>query len=492
MFGKKKEKQVSDDMKLKKRNRKKTLKMGLYSIMMSVVAIGVVVGINLFMSSLPSDKVKYDTTSEEIYSLSDQSKKIAEGIEENVTIYLLASETEKDTSLYEFLERYAAENDKIKVEQKDPVLYPNFASDYTDEDVTKNSVVVVSGKRGKYISYHDIYVSESSLNYSTYQYETSASFDGENCITSALDYVTSEDLPKVYLLTGHGEESMSKYSSEINNTISSENITLEELSLVKEGAVPEDADAVIIFAPTADIAEDELSMLRNYEKTGGKFYVLTDFLENDMINLRALLADFGMETVDGIVLENDKQYYYQYQSYLLPDILSHEITTPLSGKYYLLMGNAQGVKETDDIADNIQVSPLLQTSDSAYSKVDGYNITTYEKEEGDIDGPFYLAAASVAKGEDYTAQMVYVPSTMFLSDQLNQLISGANHDFFMNALEWLCDREDTISIRAKSLDVEKLSIDEQTALNWEIILMGMIPAALLIFGGIVVYRRRRS
>ena len=61
----------------------------------------------------------------------------------------------------------------------------------------------------------------------------------------------------------------------------------------------------------------------------------------------------------------------------------------------------------------------------------------------------------------------------------------------MNSLEWLCDREETISIRAKSLDAEKLSISEQTALTWEIILMGVIPAALLIFGGMVVYRRRK-
>ena len=92
--------------------------------------------------------------------------------------------------------------------------------------------------------------------------------------------------------------------------------------------------------------------------------------------------------------------------------------------------------------------------------------------------------------ENGVAQMVYIPSTAFLTDQINQLMSGANHDFFMNALEWLCDREDTISIRAKSLDVEYLSVDEQAAAKWEIILMGMIPVGLLIFGGIVVYRRR--
>jgi ABC-2 type transport system permease protein len=472
--------------------RKKTIKMGLYSIVMSVIAIAIVIGINLFVGSLPSSKTKFDTTPDEIYSLSDQSKKIAANIQDDVTIYLLSAETSKDNSLYEFLERYAAENDHIKVTTKDPVLYPNFASDYTDEDVSSNSVLIVNGTRGKYISYDDIYVSSYSMNYTTYSYDTSYSFDGENCITSALDYVTSDNLPIVYVLTGHGEESLTDYSSEITGTITDENITLEDLSLLKEGAVPEDATAVLIFAPSTDLSDDELEMLRTYEQASGKIYMLTDFMDASLTNFKALLADFGMEVVDGVIVEGNKQYYYQYPTYLLPDFLSHEITDPLSGNYYVLIGNTQAVQEIEDAGDEISVTPLLETSDEAYCKVDGYNITTYEKESNDTDGSFYLAACSVLTGDDYTAQMVYIPSTMFLNDQVNQLMSGANHDFFLNALEWLCDREDTISIRAKSLDVEYLTVTEQTARNWEVILMGIIPVGLLIFGGMVIYKRKNK
>ncbi len=43
------------------------------------------------------------------------------------------------------------------------------------------------------------------------------------------------------------------------------------MSLVKEGKVPEDAAAVLIFAPQKDISEDELQMLRDYGENGGKF-----------------------------------------------------------------------------------------------------------------------------------------------------------------------------------------------------------------------------
>ena len=41
-----------------------------------------------------------------------------------------------------------------------------------------------------------------------YSYSYNTSFDGEGAITSAIDYVVTEDLPRLYLLEGHGEEEL--------------------------------------------------------------------------------------------------------------------------------------------------------------------------------------------------------------------------------------------------------------------------------------------
>ena len=75
--------------------------------------------------------------------------------------------------------------------KRNPDVYPTFAEQYTDEDVPNNSLVVECGDRYRYISYDDIYLAESSV----YSYSYSTSFDGEGAITSAIDYVTTEDLP---------------------------------------------------------------------------------------------------------------------------------------------------------------------------------------------------------------------------------------------------------------------------------------------------------
>lgn len=55
------------------------------------------------------------------------------------------------------------------------------------------------------MDYGEIY--ESSVDYNTYSYTTTG-FDGEGQITSAISYVTSENLPVLYTLDGHGEKDL--------------------------------------------------------------------------------------------------------------------------------------------------------------------------------------------------------------------------------------------------------------------------------------------
>ena len=51
---------------------------------------------------------------------------------------------------------------------------------------------------------------------------------------------------------------------------------------------------------------------------------------------------------------------------------------------------AMGLTVTDTSG---SVTQLMTTSEMAYSKAAGYAIETYEKEEGDVDGPFATAVA---------------------------------------------------------------------------------------------------
>ena len=85
------------------------------------------------------------------------------------------------------------------------MLYPQFANQYVDHEISQNSVIVVNETRGrsKYVDYMSMYVVET--DYSTNSYNVTA-VDVEGQIVSAINYVTTDDLPVLYAVVGHGEE----------------------------------------------------------------------------------------------------------------------------------------------------------------------------------------------------------------------------------------------------------------------------------------------
>ena len=73
----------------------------------------------------------------------------------------------------------------------------------------------------------------------------------------------------------------------------------------------------------------------------------------------------------------------------------------------------------------------------------------------------------------------------------NSYSSDANEDFVLNALEMMCDKDDSISVRSKSLTNEYLTISTNDSSMIKVVTIAVIPAVYLIAGIVVVVRRRR-
>ena len=162
--------------------------------------------------------------------------------------------------------------------------------------------------------------------------------------------------------------------------------------------MPEDADCLLICGPESDLSQEEKEAILAYLQEGGDLILLTDPAQTgeERPNLEELMAEYGMSSAQGVVVEGDPSHYALGSPvYLLPNLESHTITSPLQeGGYYILMALAQGLKLEEFPREGLSVSPLLTTSDEAYSKLAGYGMETYQKEEGDEAGPFALAAAA--------------------------------------------------------------------------------------------------
>ena len=466
------------------RRGRNALKGGAYSLAVVAVVLAILIAVNVFASALPTGYTRFDISASKLYSITSNTKVVVNGLAEDVTIYWIVQSGQEDDVIENLLGKYESLSDHIQVVKRNPDVYPTFAEQYTDEDVPNNSLVVECGDRSRYISYNDIYVQSADM----YSYSYTTDFDGEGAITSAIDYVVTEDLPQLYVLEGHGEAEL---PATFADQIEKANIETNTLSLLTVDAIPEEADCILIYAPSSDISTEERDMLADYVSGGGRLLVMAGPVEDGILeNLYSLLSDYGVEAHEGIVVEADREHYaFQAPYVLLPDMASHDITDSLiEENYFPILPISLGLTVTGEGSGGT-VTELLTTSDAAFSKAAGYDLSTYEKEEGDIDGPF---AVAVSVEDDGGGQMVWFTSSVFLEDVYNAYSSGSNGDLAMNALSDLIGEREAMAIRSKSLNYNYLTISASTSALLQTVMIGVCPLLFLGVGIAVILRRRRN
>lgn len=514
---------------------RRTLHAGGYAALVAAFAVAIAIVVNLVVSALPSTLTKPDLTASGIYSLSQQTEEALAGLETDVDIYLLAQSGQENSTLQAFLDRYAALSGHVHLHTVDPVVNPNFAAQYTEDQLYNNDLIVVCGERSRHISYYDIFQS----SYTSY-YEVSTEFYGEQAVTSAILYVTGGELPTIYALSGHGEADV---PSAMAQNIEAQNYQLVEgLSLVTRDTVPEDASAVLIYGPASDLSAEDADKLNAYLDTGGTLLLFTTVTDTEMPNLESVTARFGLSGDSGMVMDGDRSHNAGYPHYLLPDINSHTITQPLiDSGYYALLINAHAIRTADTLPENATVSPLLTTSASGYIKADGMNLTTLEQEDGDEAGTFDVAVAATltlddgeaddsaagseaaasagsesasdgssvqsesagssstdtqtdgsedTQAEPLQASLVWFASTAMMDSSVDAAVAGGNTDLFLNALGWACGQQDTISIHAKSLDYEMLTVPSSARSLLTALTVAVLPLAMVACGVVIWHRRK--
>lgn len=463
---------------------KKTLSLGTYSTTVVVVMTAAVVLLNVFVSEMPAKYTVFDVTANQLYSLSDETKTLAEELAEDVNIYVLVNESSADATLDQTLKNYEGLSSHIKVSYVDPAVNPKFYTNYTDSSITSNSIIVESSKRSKVIDYSDIYEYE----YDYYYYTSSVTgYDGEGQITSAIAYVTSEEMPKIYILEGHGETA---FDSAFIAAVEKENVDYETINLMNYDAVPKDAACVIINAPEADLSDDDAEKMLAYMENGGDVFIVSGYTGEELTNFNSLLAFYGVSVTKGLVIEADKSNYYNDPFYLLPNIIYDTITASVySSGSYVFAPYSQGL--TEEETEDVEVSVLLSASDESYVRDNVENGASYAKQEGDIDGPFDIGVKCVKAMEDEESTAVIYSSAELFTTAADSMVAGTNMKLFTASLGGLVSHESSVSIPVKSLEVEYLTIPQSVVLILAIVTVLIIPLAFIITGFVVWFGRRK-
>lgn len=462
---------------------------GLLSTGILVMAVVLAILVNLLVQAIPTKYTEFDLSESGLYTLNESSVQLAQGLEQDVTIYYLAETGSEDAIIKKLLDHYAAESTHLRWEQKDPAIYPTFAAQYGAQNVSTGSLIVVCGEQSVVLDAAELYEYDYSSYYTTGSY--SVVFGGESKISAAIYRLTSGEQSHAYYTINHGEMTP---TASLEEALEAQNIDLQPLNLLTT-TIPENCDLLVIQTPAEDLAGegslvDEVALLKAYLEQGGALFVSTDaYYETP--ELDALMAEFGLTREAGLVVEGDADHaMYGYPFYLLPDYASTEESTALDGvnrSSYMLLQMAQGIAVTE--TEDILAEPLLKTSVDAYSKVSGYEMTTVDREDEDTDGPFALAVW--AKNEATGAQVVWIGCGNLDNEQLYQQFPG-NLTFLQSCAASLAGQESGILIETKALEAAPVTVSASTATALGVAFLFVLPAAVLICGVVVVLLRRRK
>ncbi|MBQ9544918.1 MAG: hypothetical protein IJV00_07320, partial [Clostridia bacterium] len=237
----------------------------------------------------------------------------------------------------------------------------------------------------------------------------------------------------------------------------------------------------------ADLTQTELETLQGYLSGGGKLLVLSDVREDGDIcaNLEELCGEFGVTGLNGAVYETDASNYYRSNYSVYPSLETHGITESLTQSHLeVLILGVQPLSLTD--VKGVTQTVLAETSEHSFAMSDLGSDP--QRADDDPDGPF---PAAVLCERDDGASFIRIASTSVTLSDADALTSGGNSSFFLNCVEWLCGKNDTISVRTSPLDGSSLSIPEYSRYVWTAVFCAVIPLSLIAAAGIVWYERRK-
>jgi ABC-type uncharacterized transport system involved in gliding motility auxiliary subunit len=466
---------------------RRQLKYGTNTLVLVLVMLGILGLVNYLVDRHTK---RFDLTKDQRYSLSDQTRKVMAGLKDDIKITYFQRQRDMERG-QDRLKEYQALSPRLKVDFVDPVQSPAKAQAYDVRGPWPILVVEKGDKRER------------------------VSNDGEQDITNALVKVTREGKKTVCMLEGEGErsgeDSGERGFSGVKSSLTKSLYDVRNVFLMREKTVPADCTVLLVGGPEKDLLPETTGAIRDFVKKGGKALVMVEAeLKDHYPNLVALLKDWNIEAGNDVVVDVSGMGQLLGLSELAPLAMEypwHPITKDF--RLSTVFGAARSVQAGKATIEGVSAQDLVKTSAQSWAESDVSLKGPIKFEEGkDRMGPISLAAVATVKGpapaptptpspapspapEEPKApegRVVAVGDADFASNSL--LGVQGNQDFFLNAVAWLAEDADLISIRPKEPENQSLFLSRQAQQNVAWLALVVLPGLFVVLGVVTWWRRR--
>lgn len=471
---------------------------GSVSTLILCLLLAALIGANALFGALEKKNGwRVDFSFNGITTQSETTLQILEQLPHPVHIYALFPRGQEDGPLMELLDRYAAASPLVTWEQTDITLNPGlltrFQSDTSEMAVSNDSLIVSCEATGRFKVLSPGDFVSLSLDYEAGTF-TSAGYTYESRITSAINYVTRQEIPRIQVLQGHNELNESEIAV-LTELLEGNNFEVAFISLADQTAELDAGDMLAILSPLRDITDAEMEKITAFAQQGGSFLFTCDYTDpiGDMPNYQSLLRSYGFLPKDGLVIASKEEagsYYSDMRIALIPTMLSTDVTYDLvaSGVDTLLLVGSRGFEIPQQNDRNLDVSPVLTSGYKAYLRSLRGDMTTLEQLDEDELGPFALGLqARRVTTEGYISRAFVLGCSTLLTDSQIHAMTDSQ-EFILRVMEFLLDTEPVdLGIMAKAALRPQLSV-ESVALGS--VLLVALPLAVLAAAFVVLWPRR--
>lgn len=480
-----------------------------------LLGAAVLVGANYVLAR---QNMRWDLTAARQYSLSDQTVRILESLESPIRVLVFAQEFEFPR-YRDRLAEYEYASSQVTLEFIDVDRNPGLARQY---EVQSYGTVVFDydGRVERVVS------------------------DQEQELTNALIKAVEGEERKAYFLQGHGERSPTGTErdgySALADALRLDNLAVETVTLVQAGAIPSDADVLVVAGPATDLLPPEVELLRAYLEGGGKMLFMIDPPEGPDAarrdNLLGLIEEWGIEVGRDLVVDVSGVGQLLGTDATVPVAASYP-AHPITDRFALLTAFplARSVRPIDGGAGERVARSFVETSPRSWAE-SNLDLTSGEvamdAEQGDVPGPISIAAAVAVEVEPAAAagggaddvdadagqpagadEGDAEDADEGAADEAEQADDGpvearlavfgdsdfaangtlgiqGNRDLALNAVNWLTEQENLIAIRPREPEDRRITLTADQQFRVQVASLLLIPG--LIFGaGVLTWWRRR-
>ena len=342
-------------------------------------------------------------------------------------------------------------------------------------------IIVKCDNKKKKLSIYDIFAQDS---YGLMM------FHGEQAVTGAISYVTSENTPIIYFADSNSSRKLNSEYTILKSSLQHNNFDVKLINLAAISSIPEDATILLLAAPDRDLSLEEKNKVSDYLKGGGNAIFLFDPInsEEGYTNFDDLFEEYTVALNYDRVKENNPQRHIANRPYdivVRPEPCDITNEQDLS-KFTLIMPASTSFKRLINDKEPLTITPLLTTSESSVGEIFGGVMTE------EIPGPVDVGLIAEYNSAVNT-KIAFIGNAYFVTDEAyasNYPYSQSSIQLMALTLDWMYDKSNEVFILPKNSNYDSITLSGLNATATVVVIVLVFPI-LIVAAGLIIWLRRR-